>query len=287
VIGPIKSGIGVAARRLGPATWVYLVSLISTLPAALAIAWLADRHLGASPAGDAALGGLSIGMIVELWATQRASLEPLVPLALGASILTVALSAFFDGAVIAAAAAEGPLRTGDFYAGGGRVLGRMLRLLTFNVPFVLGAAGGSAFGLSKAFGAITKDWIDEPAVFFTGAAGVALWLILIAWIKGASDLMKVEAVAKGEHRARWAFARGLGRAVRHPLQLLLANVPFLGLALAITLGSLVVDRGLDRSADEGIVLGLLLQQGTAFVRAVLEVGLMGAMVALVRGDRPR
>jgi hypothetical protein len=128
---------------------------------------------------------------------------------------------------------------------------------------------------------LTEDWISEKGLLLANLLTLLVAGLLIAWVTGAYDFMRVEAVARGEHRARYAFIRGLARAARHPVAVLVLSIPFALLALALTVAASLIDVEIGRSSWTMIVLGFILEQATCFSRAVLKVGLAGAQVAYV------
>lgn len=279
----VLGGLKIARRRLGVVTWLYVVSLFAALPFGLAAAWLTEQTFASSLVGDELLRHLSTDLLLEWLRQERRAVGLMVPFGAGVVLSMLGWSAFFDGAVVSAVASEGPVRTGDFYSGGGRVFGRMLRLLCFGLPFTLLVTGGTGLALLRGLRSLTADWIDERAVFGAQLGSLLLLALILSWCKGAHDLMKVEAVAKGEHRARWAFWRGLSRALVAPHSVLAANLPFLGLGVLLTIVGLSLDLQIQRIEPTGIALAFALEQGAAFLRSFLEVAMTGAMVGLARG----
>lgn len=283
MIGAWLFGLRVAGRRLGVVTWIYVVSVFAALPFGLAFGFLADRSFSASAVGAALLTEAPMDLLLEWLRAERSAFSLFVPFGVGVLLSMLGWSAFFDGAVVAAVANEGPVRTGDFYSGGGRVFGRMLRLLVFGLPFTCAITGGAGALLYFGERRLTEGWVDERAVFGVQVAALVLLLIVLSWCKGAHDLMKVEAVAKGEHRARWAFVRGAARALVAPHRVLLANLPFLLAGTFLSGLAFTVDPLIPRLEPQGIAAGFALGQGVAFSRAYLEVAMTAVMVRLVRG----
>lgn len=275
-------GLQAVRRNLGPVTWTYLASLLSAFPLAVAAAFVVQRKFGSSLEAARFASGLDPELMMELVKESSGALLVFVPLIAGAMLFWGGLSAFLTGAVLLAVGSEEPPRTGEFFSGGGRVFGRLLRLVLFGLPFaglVTGLVGAGVVALSDW---MAEDWVSEKGVIAVRLGSLLVIGLTLAWANAAYDLMKVEAVAKGEHRARYAFARGLKRAVRHPIELLALYLPFVVAALLVTVCSSLVDVRIPRSSWFLVLVGLLLQQGTAFFRAVLRVGLAGAEVAYVR-----
>jgi hypothetical protein len=285
VVRSIGAGFRAARKNLVAAVWIYLASMLSAFPIAVSLAFVVDAAYGKSLAAPAFAERLDPELAVELAMSQADALLPYLPLVAGAMLFFGALSAFLTGAVLMAVSSDEPPRTGDFFSAGGRVLGRMLRLVLFGLPFsalVAGLAGVGAFRLATH---VSEDWVSEKGVVAVRVAAAIVTGLVLAWVNGAYDFMKVEAVAKGEHRARYAFVRGLERAFFHPLDLFGVFLPFVLLAIAVTVLASLADVAIARSSWIAIALGVLLQQATAFLRAILRIGVAGAEVAYIRGGR--
>ena len=281
----LARGLRASRTNVGPVTWTYLTSLLAAFPLAIGAGAVVHGSYGKSLEALAFASRLDLTLMAEFVRARGEALSVYGPLIAGAMIFWAGLSAFLTGAVIMAVSSEEPPRTGDFFSGGGRVFGRLLRLTTFALPFTLLAVGAFGAGTRIAVEWLVEDWVSEKGVL----AMRLLWLVstalVLAWVNGAYDLMKVESVAKGEHRARWAFWRGLKRAVLRPLPLLAIYLPFVGAAILLTVLSSLIDVQIARSSWIWLIFGLLLQQATAFARAALRVGLAAAEVAYVRGGR--
>jgi hypothetical protein len=275
-----------AARlNVGAVTWTYLASLMLALPLAIGAGTVVSSKFGRSLEATAFAARLDASLLAEFVRSQGDALLSYAPMLAGAMIFWGALTAFFSGAVIMAVSAEEAPLTGAFFSGGGRVFGRLLRLVLLGLGFTVVTVGAVGAGIWFLAEWAIEDWISEKSVMAVRVGCVLLTALALAWVNGAYDLMKVEAVAKGEHRARWAFWRGLRRAARHPLELLRVYLPFVGAGLVLTVLSSLLDVQIARSSWLWVIVGIVLQQATAFARAMLRVGLAAAEVAWVRGAR--
>lgn len=277
----IKHGVGAARTNLGAVTWQWVASLLASVPFALVGAFVVNRHFSSSLSAETFAAGLDPELAAELWLERGDELALLGPMFVGALAFWVALTAFMKAAILAAVASETPMRTGELLAAGGRGFGRLMRLFPLGAAFSAVIVGASAFGLTKLHGVVTEDWVSEKGVFFLRLVVFGLVLLILSWTNGAYDLMKVEAVAKGEHRARWAFWRGLVAAARGPGRLLAVYLPFAIIAVVVTFVVSLIDVRISRTGYAVVAAGFLMQQGVAFVRAYLSVALAGAEVALL------
>jgi len=281
----LARGIRAARINSGPVTWTYVTSLLSAFPLAIAAGVVVHMSYGKSLDATAFASRIDPQLMAEFIRARGDALAVYAPLIAGAMIFWGGLSAFLTGAVIMAVSGEEPPRTGDFFSGGGRVFGRLIRLIMFAVPFTIAAVGAVGAGSQWLSEWMVEDWVSEKGVMAVRWSSLLLTALVLAWVNGAYDLMKVEAVAKGEHRARWAFWRGLKRAALHPMALLAIYLPFTGAAVALTILSSLIDVQIPRSGWILLIVGFVLQQATAFVRAGLRVGLAAAEVAYVRSGR--
>lgn len=281
----LARGVRAARRKRGAVVWTYLAALLSSLPLALVIAKMVDSEFAKTLEADLFARHVDVMLMAEFVLDRAQTLMMLVPLLLGASVFWAGLSTFLNGAVLLAVHAEEAPSTSEFFAGGGRVFGRLLRLFFLGVGFELVMVALFVGLTFKGASVVTEDWVSERSILGVKVFAAGVSALIICWAVGAYDLMKVEAVAKGEHRARYAFVRGLKRAVLGPVKLLGIVVPFAGGAVVVGLIGTLIDVRITRSSWGLIVLGLVVQQLAVLVRAALKVGLAGAEVAYVRGER--
>jgi hypothetical protein len=279
----VKDGVGAALRNYPAAVWTYVLLTLASLPIALAAGVFVHGHLASSERADDFARGLdALGWLEIL--RQDAAVQPVVIVVMaGLFVSWIVASTYLAGATIGAVSRAGePTKTSDFFAGGGRSFGRLMRLLTFTVPFFALAVVLPAWGAGALVERLTREMVSEKAVLAVRALAVVLGLVLFAWASSAHDFMRVEAVARGEHRARYAFWRGLQRAVRHPFGAASLSAVFGGSALLLTLVASLADVRLDRASWLTVLGGVVLQQGVVLARAALRVALAGAEVAFSR-----
>lgn len=281
-----KSGLRLARQRLSLSAWVYSATLVSALPFGIGVGSLLHSELSHRAVAGEFAEGLAPDLMVELLLEHGSALSTMVPLLLGVWLAWLFMSTFLTGAVMMAACSEDPGDTSEFFARGGRVYGRLLRLLIFAAPYGTIAIGLVVVLATKLSGWLVEDWVSDGAAF-AAKWGLALAALgLIAWIVGSLDFMRVEAVAKGERRARYAFVRGLARSLRSPIRTLAVVLPFMLAGVGMTLLGALADSHLTRSGWIVIGLGLILQQGIAFSRSFFRVAQLCSEVAFVRADRP-
>jgi hypothetical protein len=283
--GAIRQGIDAARTNLAAVTWQWLASLLASLPFALVAAFIVDRHFSKSLASEVFAARLDVVLGAELVLERADEIAVLGPMLAGALVFCGALTAFMKAAILSAVAADRPMRTGELLAAGGRGFGRLVRLFPLGVIFMVLVVGVVGGGLFKLHGSMTEHWISEQGVIFTRLGTLAVVLLLLSWTNGAYDLMRVEAVAKGEHRARYAFWRGLVAAVRRPFALLSVYLPFAAFAVIVTLVASLVDVRISRTSFAVVVAGFVFQQAIAYIRAWLSVALAGAEVQLLSRGR--
>jgi hypothetical protein len=278
----VKLGFMSAARCWPAAVWSYVATALVALPFALAAGVLFQKHLGDSLDAAQYARGLDPTMVLAVLLANPGAPDLLIIVLASLVILWAVASTYLTGATITAVARPQPTSTHDLYTDGGRVFGRLLRLLALALPFWALVVGLPSFGLYKGLEALTRDWISERGVFATKLLAIVICAALIFWANAACDLMRVEAVARGEHRARYAFWRGLVRAAKRPFAPLLIGAVFSGLAWVATIGHSLLDAHFARSSFFTIVVALLFQQAITFSRAFLRVAALASAVELHR-----
>jgi hypothetical protein len=277
----IRLGLRTGVANRTAAVWTYVTTLAAALPPAVIAGVVIHSRLGHSLSNGEFAKHLDPILWVQLVRDRGPGVEAIIPAFIGGLVLWAIVTTYTAGAIISAVSRSEPVRSGEFFGSGGRVFGRLMRLLSLGLPFVLLLTGLSAFGLYKGTNWLTENFISEKAVLGIRIASVILGALVFSWASGAYDFMKVEAVARGEHRARYAFVRGLSRAARAPIPVLFITVPFAGTAALATIVWSLADAHLSRSSWLLFAIGLLAQQAVVFFRALVKLSLFGAEVAFV------
>lgn len=276
----IRAGIAGALRVWPAAVWLYLVTAFSALPVFLAVAALVFEGTARMAEAAEVATGFDPVLLYSLLLRNRSAVYTVIPMFAGVVILWVVGTTYLSGATIAAVSRRDGTSTHELMTGGGRVFGRLLRLLMFGGPFWVIVVGASAYGLYQGTEWLARDLLSERGAFFLRAGAAALALLIIVWTSGALDQMRVEAVARGEHRARYAFWRGLHRAVLHPWIIFRTTFVFTATMVLITVLWSLLEVHIPRSPQLLIALIFIVQQAIAFGRAFLRVATFAAAVDL-------
>jgi hypothetical protein len=250
--------------------------MLIALPVAIGVFSMVLTHIGHSFDADTFARSLDPVRTYAMLLAYKKGTALLLPALGGQVLLWAVVSTYATGATLSAVHGESKTSTHELLEGGGRVFGRMLRLLALSAPLWLLIVGGIGYCLYWSVGELTKDWISEQGVVFARLVAVAIAGVVVCWATGACDLMRVEAVARDERRARVAFVRGLLRALKRPISLIALAAPFvLGGALVTVLFSLL-DVRIERNGAFTIAMGLLLQQSIVFLRLLLRSSALGS-----------
>jgi hypothetical protein len=279
-LSAIRAGFAGALRIWPAAVWMYLVTAFSAFPVFLAVAFLTFE--GTAKIVDAAevAAGFDPVILFSLLLKNQRALRAILPMFAGIVVLWVVASTYLSGATIAAVSRRDTTSTHELMTGGGRVFGRLLRLLIFGGPFWVLTVGLCAYGLFKGTEALTRDMISERGAFALRAGSTFLAAMIVVWTSGALDQMRIEAVARGEHRARYAFWRGLQRAVLHPWVVFRTTAAFTAAMVSLTLLWSLCEVHIPRSSLILVLMIFLIQQALAFSRAFLRVATFAAAVEL-------
>lgn len=281
----MKSGVNAAIRCWPAAVLNYVATALISLPLALAVGYSFHTHLSASADADIYARGLDPTMILAVLTAKEAAAVALVVVVIGLVVLWGVASTYLTGATLAVLVTPRSTSAHDLYESGGRVFGRLMRLLGFSGPFWLLVVGLPSYGLYKGIEALTRDWASERAVLAARLAALGIAVLLLCWASTTCDLMRVEAVARGERRARFAFWRGLVRGAKKPFAPLSIAFIYTGAMVVVTLLHSLFDAHFARSSMVWIAVGFVLQQAVAFSRAFLRVAALGSAVDLHRQRR--
>src|SRR5205823_988972 len=81
--------------------------------------------------------GLDPVLFAQLIREKGPALSTLIPILIGSLLSWALISTYSAGAILSAVSRADPSRTGDYFSAGGRVFGRLLRLMLFGLPFEL------------------------------------------------------------------------------------------------------------------------------------------------------
>lgn len=197
-------------------------------------------------------------------------------------ILTLLLSPFLSGAVIAAAKAPQRPTFGQLIHGGISDYGRLLRLLIWAVV-PLGIAGGAGAGAMHLAGNFAEKAILESSADLANHAALALFLVLSFIADATVEAGRAQfALSVKRRSAVKAWWRGLKLVCKRPLNsiglyLLLTAI---GFAVAGLLGVLRIN--LPHLGTIGFVAGILLAQLTFAAVAWLRSARLFALIQLAK-----
>lgn len=268
---------------------LWLLWMLATLLPTLVVAWplwsALDVQFGASVHAADIAAGRDLPRLLQGLADMTEHLGWLAGGFGTATVLTLLLSPWLTGMVVASMRAGRPLGFGDLLRGGLAEYGRLLRMLLWSL-LPLGAALLLGAGLLAALdhrtqGAVLASQVD--AVHRTGLAIVLVLFVLAhATVEAGRGWLGADPALRSVVRAWW---RGLKLLLRRPLATLLVYllVSAVGYALALLFAwlRLRVD-GLDAGAA---VLAFLATQGIVAMLAFARIGRLYGLGALA-GTRP-
>ncbi|QWT20949.1 hypothetical protein KPL74_02805 [Bacillus sp. NP157] len=238
--------------------WI-LVTLLPTAVVALPMWSLLDGMLGYSAHADsyaAHFDGLMFGDVMQ-GLGRDSSVTGMAFFA--GIILTLAISPFLTGMVVATGRAGRSLSFGALLQGGATEYGRMLRLLLLSlVPYAIFAAaahGMSSFASDKADAALLESSADTYAHI---ALGVSLLVFVIAQciVESARAAYIADITLRSAFRA---LGRGFLQFIRRPFATLLVYVviTLVGAVLAVLIASW---RGHTTATGSGALVAFLIVQ---------------------------
>lgn len=204
-----------------------------------------------------------------------------------AAVITVLLSPWLTGMVVASIRARRSLGMGELAHGGLSEYGRMFRMLLWSI-LPVGIAIGIGAAVSAALGRQVEDAIlaSEAARASNIGMGVAVVLALFAHatVEAGRGWMAADIALRSVIRAWW---RGLKLVLRRPLASLVVylGTAIVGYGLALAFGWLRTKTG--GASMGGFVLGVLATQGVVAMLAYARIARLHGFAALAEDVRVR
>lgn len=243
-----------------------------------------DQLIGASPLADRFLGSVQIDYVVDLFYSGDQALPILEGLVVVGVFLAVPLAAFLDGATLAAFLEREPFSLARFLGGGGRYLGRFLRLIVISLLYLVGAL--IVYGLFRAgVNAVTEGPEFAPYRLHLMAVRwtvLGLLLLLVGMIFDYAKIITVVGDLRSVSRAALAGTRFVAQNLRKTLGLYLTLVLA---SLLLLVGYRLGDAVIHEESLPAILLALLGQQAYLLLRQGIRVTFLSSQLALYRGLR--
>jgi hypothetical protein len=283
----LGEGIRSATRRPGLVTTLWAWNLALTLLAAMPFwAWVSTVS-SVSPATDAFLDGLNIGLMTHLVAAEPNAFS-MIATAVAILALTSLLSgAFLSGGILEIVTTEpdGRRLLHRFFGGAGRFFGRFVRLLAI-AGLTLGVVMAIvATTLGAATRALASGGNEPRALFAAVILQVAVGLT-IGFFVLALDYARVMTVLSGSGSMARTWWRALLFVVRRT-----PGVATIGLLAAIcVLGAMAMAAAFDIAYGArtwGVIVGaVVVHQAMVVVRTAVRVGQLSAQARYCRDSLP-
>jgi hypothetical protein len=258
--------------------WI-LISLLPTLVVALPLWSTLDNLLGHSVHADAwaqHFNGVMFGDVSGALTRDNGWIGMAF---LAGTLLTLAISPFLTGMVVAGGRAGRALGFGGLLQGGATEYGRMLRLLPLSlIPYGVFAL------VSKAVGSFADDKVDAALLPSTadmyshGALAVTLLFFVIA--QAVIESARAQFIADiGLRSAFRAFGRGFMQFLRRPFATLLVYlaITLVGMLLVVLIAAW---RGNTTAAGSGFLVAFLIVQLGVIVIAWMRTARLLALAGL-------
>ncbi len=277
----MRAGLSAAMSCTTAALGLWALGLVMALPVGLMTAQLVHRVFGRTLIAESIAARFLPLYGAELFASQRSSLLAFVPVVAGVVLLWLVLTPWMQGFGLGAVRRA----EGGAAAHAGRYYGRLLRLWPLTLLWsaaVLVPLGALAV---KVAGEGVQAWTSERAVLGLRLGILALILAVGAWVRGSVALMRAAAVLQPQLALWRIVVREIVAAGRQPVLPFVFVAAFFGLGLAVSLAGSIVHTHMRLDLLWVLICALLLQQATALLRAMLQLGLHGAAVQHVQSRR--
>jgi len=292
------------ARRL--AGWLYLASLVASLPLTLALAMILRRSLGASLVADNLREGFDLGWYGEFafketglgdsfgpWVTGILPvLENLEGLLGGepptgdwtlllAGMVFLLVWAFFGGGIVDryASPEEAHLR-GRLFAKSGEYFFRFVRLLVISALFYAAVFRWVSQPLHRRVEDWTRDVTSEQTVVLLTLVVYLVVGVLLVLVSMAADYGKIALVVEQRRSALLAFLRGVRFVFSQPGKTFGLYALLLAVGLAVVVLYAVVAAGPGQRVWWSVLLAFLVGQVYVVARIGLKLWFLSSQTVL-------
>jgi hypothetical protein len=281
----LRSAGGLAMQWRMLLLWVaalLIPAALATFPFWQVMAKLLDHSVHAAELAQR----LDSNSVDDLIMTMRANEFALSGGGIAGMIVTLLLSPFLSGAVIAAAKAPGQSSFGQLVHGGISDYGRLARVLIWAVV-PLGIACGIGAGVTNLAGKFAEKTILESNADLANHAALILFVVLFFIADATVDAARAQfALSIRRRSAIKAWWQGLKMVVRRPLN-------SIGLYLVITVIGFLVAGGLEvlrinlpHVNAAGFIVTLLLAQFAVAAIGWLRCARLFALIQLAKASQP-
>lgn len=263
--------------RLGLLT--YALTVVASLPTALAVGTLMGRYFEYRQVADDVSARLAFVPLVEVSIERSSTFSTLFVIAAATSIIWWIVHTFVVGAVLGGGRMGTSVSLSRALSLGGQHFWGLLTLSVLGLPFVLSVAAGAFYAADAVGAALTKGWNSEASMMVVRIVLGFVALVVTGWAAGTHDLMRARKVdGAGVLRA---FGFGLVRGLTGPGRLLGRCFPWLVASLILTVVISWVDAQTIWSSPTAIAGGVLLQQGLVLIRVFLRMAGLASVQGLV------
>ncbi len=268
----ILVGIRSASTSIRMVLVLYFFNLVIALPAALGFRAIMTGAIGNSMITDRLLAGFDATVYAGFLRNGSKALGALASAVGWMAALSMVLTTVLDGGIL------GQLNSGDrrftlasFFGDCGRYLWRYLRLTLFFAPVLLLVFLVSTALFGSIYDAIDRNAVSEVDVIRARMLILAATFFLVGLVVLMSDYARVETArsdARSMIRAAWVAVRFV---VRRFLSVVGLQLALLVVSLCVIAAYLLAENAMSVSTGTGILVLLVVQQLTIFLKMFIRV----------------
>ena len=289
----------------GLIVWLWLVSIVVTLPLAWVMSESIESSLGGSLVSDKLREGFDMDWFgefesdakglettftptvtgvgafynnLEAWLTG--DLFEMHPSLVGLGVVYALLWALFMGGVLERyAGSEGMFNLSRFFSTGGKFFFRFVRLAVLS---------GALYYLVYRLGGWLLGWVEDSTLDVTVEKTVLARLLLAATVIGflltlvnmVFDYAKIAAFKEDRRSMLLAAFRGLGLVFSHPLKTMGLYYALVAVGVLLLVFYSAMAPGVHQSSTTGVLVAFLIGQGFLVARLIMRLWFYGGQMAL-------
>lgn len=258
---------------------LYGVSLLIVLPVVLALRSTLASVFADSPAAQPMLGGFDHATYDDFMLANRSAIQFFTRTVGPFMFLSILVHGVFGAGIVAAMSGVGSVE--EFFRATGRFLGRSIRLVLYALMLGAIVMGLWTFGIAAVWSAMTAGDAVESRYLTAAIVVAVLFLLPVAIISLATEYGRVFVVREDRRKVLVSLFEGFRFVFLHPIRMILQHgVIFLTMIAFVALYWLI-DAEIGMTSAIGIMIMLIVQQLSVFLRVGLRVWQTSSAVALV------
>ena len=262
---------------------IYAITLLLALVLAIPFEKTIENEAGNSMAFSSLIKDFDYTVYKDFINQYGKVIDPYISTAVWMGILYLLFTIFFEGGIFTVLRREEDkysLRL--FWEGSAVYFSRFLRLAIYSIIIQVMIAASIYISLGKALESAFDRVESEASMFYIGAAGVLIHLILFIFILTVTDYAKVMMVENAGYKPFKTLFRGMGFVFRHFLSSYFLYLSLLIVPIVLFIVYFSIEGAVGMTSGFKIFIIFIIQQVLIWSRVFIKVWILGSELVLYR-----